>query len=292
MAEPSDSPGSAEAVIEPDTTDEVPSSEPSASATRARSRWASAELGELLARAWLDGEDGDEAAPNGDGTGTSEAGSTVGAKTGPAANGSGKAMGTGSGDGRSGPEAPPGTGAAGDEPSTAADADAAWPTSGGWDVERMPSEAEGGIVSLLLGDRRPQPPGASASAAVVPSGELAPLRRPTVAAPADGAPAPRLGSLPPAWGLVAAGDVPGTGLARLTEMLDRLPEGPAARVTPDDFELEAPRPAPPAVWFWGDDDIYPGKVTGVPDGARVVGTAGAARSIDERLARRRRRRKD
>jgi len=26
--------------------------------------------------------------------------------------------------------------------------------------------------------------------------------------------------------------------------------------------VTAPSPAPPAVWFWGDDDIYPGKVPG------------------------------
>ncbi|HVM66267.1 MAG TPA: hypothetical protein VMU14_15470 [Acidimicrobiales bacterium] len=97
-----------------------------------------------------------------------------------------------------------------------------------WEVERMPSEAEGGVVGLLLGGRRDKDP---------------------VAEPAD--------SLPP-----MALNAP-SGMARLTELLDHLPQDAVARVTPDDVDVAAPSPAPPAVWFWGDDDIYPGKVPGV-----------------------------
>ncbi|MFI5040662.1 MAG: hypothetical protein ACHQNA_02225, partial [Acidimicrobiales bacterium] len=99
------------------------------------------------------------------------------------------------------------------------------------------------------------------------TGRLSPFGSPAPAVPIDGAPAPRLGSLPPAWGLAAGTDVPGTGLARLNEMLDQLPETATSRVTPEDVDVESLNPAPPAVWFWGDDDIYPGKVSGVGDPA-------------------------
>ncbi len=100
-----------------------------------------------------------------------------------------------------------------------------------WEVERMPSEEEGGVVSLLLEDRgRPRDD---------PAGQAPWVGRP---------------------------DAKVTGLARLTEMLEQLPTEPVARVTPEDVAVDAPVLAPPAVWFWGDDDIYPGKVPGVPDG--------------------------
>ncbi len=98
-----------------------------------------------------------------------------------------------------------------------------------WEVERLPTEEEGGVVSLLLGDH---------------------------AGPPADEPLP------------AHPDVKVPGLARLTEMLEQLPTEPTPRVTPDDVAVEAPVLAPPAVWFWGDDDIYPGKVPGVPDGTR------------------------
>jgi hypothetical protein len=105
------------------------------------------------------------------------------------------------------------------------------PVSGAiWEVERMPSEAEGGVVGLLLGGPREDPP--------VPEADR-------VAAAWDG----------------AGAEAPASGLARLAEMLDHLPADPV-RLTPDDVEVAATAPAPPAVWFWGDDDIYPGKVPG------------------------------
>jgi hypothetical protein len=102
------------------------------------------------------------------------------------------------------------------------------PSAALWEVERMPSEAEGGVVGLLLSGRRDEAP---------------------VAEPAD--------ALPP-----MALSAP-SGMARLTELLDHLPQDAISRVTPDDVDVAAPSPAPPAVWFWGDDDIYPGKVPGV-----------------------------
>jgi hypothetical protein len=107
------------------------------------------------------------------------------------------------------------------------------PPPGGalWEVERLPSEAEGGVVGLLLGGRQEDaPPGEPAD-------------------PADTAADPPL-TAP-------------SGMARLTELLDHLPQESIPRVTPDDVDVAAPLPAPPAVWFWGDDDIYPGKVPGV-----------------------------
>ena len=108
------------------------------------------------------------------------------------------------------------------------------PPAGGaiWEVERMPSEAEGGVVGLLLSGRRD-----------------------------DGAPVPPDGATAPTDGAWA--DAPASGMARLTEMLDHLPIGAVARLTPDDVEVATATPAPPGVWFWGDDDIYPGKVPGV-----------------------------
>src|ERR1700681_3703432 len=107
------------------------------------------------------------------------------------------------------------------------------PPSGAiWEIERMPSEAEGGVVGLLMNGRRDgaQPP------------------------PAAAAPPPWSGSLP---------DAPASGMARLTEMLDHLPTDSVTRLTPDDVDVATTAPAPPGVWFWGDDDIYPGKVPGV-----------------------------
>jgi hypothetical protein len=95
----------------------------------------------------------------------------------------------------------------------------------------MPSAAEGGVVAMLLSD---------------PSGGT------TTAAPP---------SLPD-----CGDDVGGTGRERLHQMLDGLPAEPAPRLTPDDVEVETPDPAPPAVWFWGDDDIYPDRVPGSSDG--------------------------
>jgi hypothetical protein len=107
------------------------------------------------------------------------------------------------------------------------------PSSGAiWEVERMPSEAEGGVVGLLLGGRRDEPT------------ELTVDRATTT------------------WG-GAAPDTPPSGLARLAEMLDHLPAERVARLTPDDVDVATTAPAPPGVWFWGDDDIYPGKVPGV-----------------------------
>jgi hypothetical protein len=101
-----------------------------------------------------------------------------------------------------------------------------------WEVERLPSEAEGGVVGLLLGGRRDE---------VVTE------------APLDET----------ASALAGPGQ---SGMARLTELLDHLPQDAITRVTADDVDVAAPLPAPPAVWFWGDDDIYPGKVPGVVEG--------------------------
>ncbi len=115
-----------------------------------------------------------------------------------------------------------------EEPSPRADA----PAGGSlWEVERLPSEAEGGVVGLLLGGRRDE----------------------AAADPVEDA------------GAALAGPSP-SGMARLTELLDHLPQDAITRVTPDDVDVAAPRPAPPAVWFWGDDDIYQGKVPGVVEG--------------------------
>jgi hypothetical protein len=119
------------------------------------------------------------------------------------------------------------------------------PPSGAiWEIERMPSEAEGGVVGLLMNGRRDgaQPP-------------------PQPQAAAERA-ASRSDSLP---------DAPASGMARLTEMLDHLPTDSVTRLTPDDVDVATTAPAPPGVWFWGDDDIYPGKVPG------VVGTHAASK---------------
>lgn len=114
------------------------------------------------------------------------------------------------------------------------------PGAGGWEVERLPSEADGGVVGLLLGGR----------AEPTPALPVAP-----VAGLADETPDP---------------DGPVRGRARLNDMIDRLPTEPVHRVTPDEVDVADPELAPPVVWFWGDDDIYPGKVPGIaqPVGVR------------------------
>ena len=56
----------------------------------------------------------------------------------------------------------------------------------------------------------------------------------------------------------------GGGRARLSEMLDHLPTEPTPRLRPEDVHIDMPAVAPVAIWFWGDDDIYPGCVPGAP----------------------------
>jgi len=121
------------------------------------------------------------------------------------------------------------------------------PSGIAWEVDRLPSEAEGGIVGLLLND-----PGGRGPDSAGPGSDAA-----------DAGHDPRL--LGAGWAAATGLEVPGSGLARLTEMLDHLPEEPPKRLTPDDVDVEAPLPAPPGVWFWGDDDIYPGKVPGASE---------------------------
>jgi hypothetical protein len=147
-------------------------------------RWAEQELGELLARAWLEG-DGSAEAPS-------------------------------------------------------ANADPPPATAGLWEVAAVPSAAEGGIVAMLLGDPADAPPSGDAAAVDAP--------------PADPASFPE-----------PAGDPGGPDRARLHEMLHTLPAEPAPRLTPDDVDVDTPDPAPPAVWFWGDDDIYPARTAGPAD---------------------------
>jgi len=270
MAEPSSLRATAESEDRSDAAggaDTPPSSLP----PLPRRRWASQELGELVAKAWSAGTS-DEADPP---AGPLAENADPGAVAPP----------------------PPEAGLVPEAGSTAttsaADAES-WPASGGWEVDKLPSEAEGGIVGLLLNDRRAPMPGGAVT--VMPAGSVSPFGSPAPAVPIDGAPAPRLGSLPPAWGLAGGSDVPGTGLARLTEMLDQLPEAANPRVTPADVDLEPANPAPPAVWFWGDDDIYPGKVVGAADStpgrslAIVARDAGAVVPVSRspRLLRRKR----
>ena len=93
-------------------------------------------------------------------------------------------------------DAAPGDGAPVGAASMATSSSPAEPGPSGaiWEVERMPSEAEGGVVGLLLSGRR-------------------------------------------------------------------------------DGDVYTADPAPPAVWFWGDDDIYPGKMPGVVEARPAGGRA-------------------
>lgn len=52
---------------------------------------------------------------------------------------------------------------------------------------------------------------------------------------------------------------PGPERARLSAMIEDLPDQPLPRVGPQDIQMETPYVAPVAIWFWGDDDIYPGR---------------------------------
>jgi len=162
----------------------------------------------------------------------------------------------------------PDSGRGGPSPTARPDA-----VGGLWEVDRLPSEAEGGIVSLLLNDPQRTRPGGPPPIGPIGHHPGAPTAPP---ATMTGASAPRLGSLPPAWSLEAAAG-PGTGLARLSEMLEHLPEGSVPRLTPDDVDVEAPQMAPPAVWFWGDDDIYPGRLPGSQQRGPRPGPARATR---------------
>lgn len=225
----------------PGTTSAIGSApSPAAPLVPLRDRWAAHELGELLARA---GAEGDAAQPfrsaaGGEGTPTEPGAGAAfpGPPWMPAAL-SGDDTVVGGGARQS---------AAGDPPTV--------PAAGGWEVDRLPSEAEGGIMGLLLGGTHAAPTGCGWPTA-------AEIR---VAAPDDLAP-PWRGALGPAWGPVTEPDAHATGRARLTEMLEHLPAEPAHRLTPDDVEVDQPLLAPPVVWFWGDDDIYPGKLAGVVD---------------------------
>jgi hypothetical protein len=180
--------------------------------------------------------------------------------------------------------------------SAVASADTTAASSGGWKVEPLPTLAEGGIAALFAQaldfadepSMAPPPPDPAAVSTLVPETlrgadtlESLLADPPSVAGrsvwpvepdrgPATGPPSldsfaapavPLLGSQPPAWG-PDAGVVPAqSGRARLAEMLDHLPDEPTARVTPDDIHVERPVVAPAAIWFWGDDDIYAGRLS-------------------------------
>jgi len=108
----------------------------------------------------------------------------------------------------------------------------------------LPSEADGGVVGLLLREATgAEPPGPAEG----PGGWPAEGRDDR---PAEG---------PGNW----HADAHGPGRARLADMLEGLPDQPAPRLTPDDVVVDDAALPPPVVWFWGDDDIYPGKVPGV-----------------------------
>jgi hypothetical protein len=177
-----------------------------------------------------------------------------------------------------------------------ATADPTAATSGGWKVEPLPTPAEGGIAALFaqaldIADEpstAPPPPDPAAVSTLVPetlrgadtlesllAGPASPAGRSAwpvepELAPTAGPPSldsfavptvPLLGSQPPAWG-PDAGVLPAqSGRARLAEMLDHLPDEPTARVTPDDIQVERPVVAPAAIWFWGDDDIFAGRLS-------------------------------
>ncbi len=134
------------------------------------------------------------------------------------------------------------------------------PSGIAWEVDRLPSEAEGGIVGLLLNDPGGRGPG---------------RRRPRVPTPLT--PGTTRGRSVRDGRRRAASEVPGSGLARLTEMLDHLPEEPPKRLTPDDVDVDAPVAGPSGVWFWGDDDIYPGKVPGASEARHTARHRGVAK---------------
>jgi hypothetical protein len=117
-----------------------------------------------------------------------------------------------------------------------------WSQPATWEVERLPSASEGGIAALFGG-----PPGGAPSRAPKPTPPEAVV--PVVRAVDEVAP---VSDEVPAE--------PGMGRALLAEMIEQLPTEPTPRVTPADIHIEPPVVAPVAIWFWGDDDIYPGRV--------------------------------
>jgi hypothetical protein len=165
------------------------------------------------------------------------------------------------------------------------------PGAGGWKVEPLPTAAEGGILAMFtaapdIADELapPPPPDPAAVSTLVPETLRGAdtleslLAGPSVAppverdvAPESGPPsldtfasdpvAPLLGSQPPSWGPYAGDSPAQSGRARLAEMLDDLPDEPTQRITADDVHVDRPVIAPAAIWFWGDDDIYPGRTS-------------------------------
>jgi len=79
--------------------------------------------------------------------------------------------------------------------------------------------------------------------------------------PATSAPPHTAESAAELWRMIGVGTDATAGRAMLAEMIEQLPSEPAPRVAPADIQLEGPVVAPVAVWFWGDDDIYPGAPT-------------------------------
>lgn len=132
----------------------------------------------------------------------------------------------------------------GDE--TAGSPTPAEPATGRWEVEPLPSEADGGVVGLLLREATGAEPVGTESVGGEPGARQA------------GGPGPDE-PLTEEW----PADPHGPGRARLADMIEGLADQPTPRLTPDDVVVDDPSLPPPVVWFWGDDDIYPGKVPGV-----------------------------
>jgi hypothetical protein len=66
-------------------------------------------------------------------------------------------------------------------------------------------------------------------------------------------------------------------------MLEDLPDEPTPRMTPDDVHIDRPIVAPAAIWFWGDDDIYPGGTSGAGRPAPKAKARGSRRTLAKPL---------
>jgi hypothetical protein len=120
-----------------------------------------------------------------------------------------------------------------------------WGAPAAWEVDPIPSAAEGGVLAMFKTGGRPVSPA------------------------------------PPSW---IDGDDDGehTDRNRLVDMLDNLP-GPLPRLSANDITVDGVAVPPVTLWWWGDDDIYPGRIA-------AMGASGSATPVPRAPRRRRGRR--
>jgi hypothetical protein len=117
-----------------------------------------------------------------------------------------------------------------------------WDAPAAWEVDPIPSAAEGGVLALFATGSRPFRP------------------------------------VPPPWAVGTGDGAEHADRNRLVDMLDNLP-GPLPRVSASDITVDGVAVPPVTLWWWGDDDIYPGRIA-------AMGASGGASPAPRVLRRR------